>query len=195
MHNHEYLTREDLVRLGFSSVGEDVRIHPTCVLVGCERITIGSHVRVDPYCILTIGLRLAIGSYVHVSGHVALVGAGPIEVGDHANISHGAKILSSSDDFSATAMAGPLVPDIYRRVSSEGIRIGRHAIVGTAAVLLPGADLREGATLGALSMLRQAVLPWTVNAGVPARTVGHRSRDGVLALERDFRSGEDRAKR
>jgi len=188
VHNHDYLPRAELLRLGFVALGHDVRIHPSCVLVGCERIRIGSHVRIDPFCIITIRTALTIGDFVHIAGHATLAGAGPIEIGDHANVSHGAKLLSSSDHFSAAGIAGPLVPDAYRRVITAAMTVGRHAIVGAGSVLLPGATLAEGATLGALSLLKAAVPPWTVNAGVPARIIGQRDRAGVLAVEGQFRS-------
>lgn len=184
MRNHDYLSRADLLGLGFAAVGDDVRIHPTCVLVGCGRISLGSYVRIDPFCILTIGTRLVVGDRVHLSGRVTLAGAGPIEIGDHANISHGVTLLSSSDDFTAAALAGPMVPEEFRRVDTRAVVVGRHTIVGAGAVLLPGAVVSEGATIGALSLVKHAVAPWTVNAGIPARTIGHRNCEGVLALER-----------
>lgn len=189
MLNHGYLPRERLESLGFAALGSDVRIHPTCVLVGCERISIGSNVRIDPFCIITIGERLVIGDHVHVAGHAALVGSGPIEIGDHANISHGAKLLSSSDHFSAAGMAGPQVPDAYRRVLHGAVLVGRHAIVGAGTVLLPGAALGEGATVGAVSLVKAPVPAWTVNAGTPARVVGRRDHAGVTAFAEAFRRG------
>ena len=187
MRNQEYLPRAELVRLGFAAVGDDVRIHPSCVLTGCERIRIGSHVRIDPFCIITIGGALSIGDFVHIAGHATLAGAGPIAIGDHANVSHWAKILSSSDHFSASGIAGPMVPVAFRQVIAAAVTVGRHAIVGAGAVLLPGAALAEGATLGALSLLKGSAPPWTVHAGVPARLVGQRDGAGVLKLEEQFR--------
>ncbi|MFM8414432.1 MAG: acyltransferase [Planctomycetota bacterium] len=188
MRNHEYLTRPELERLGFAALGEDVRIHPSCVLVGCERMTIGSHVRIDPFCIVTVGGRLTIGDHVHVSAHATIVGSGTVEIGDHANISHGAKLLSSTDHFSAAGIAGPLVPDAFRKVEHGPVSVGRHAIVGAGSVLLPGASLGEGATVGALSLVKRDVAPWTVNAGVPVREIGRRDRDGVVQLERELQA-------
>jgi len=187
MLNAEYLPRERLESLGFATLGTDVRIHPSCVLVGCERISIGSHVRIDPFCIITISGRLVIGDHVHLAGHVSLIGAGSIEVGDHANISHGAKVLSSSDDFSGAGIAGPLVPEAYRRVRHQAVVVGRHAIIGAGSILLPGAEVGEGATVGAISLVKAPLADWTVNAGAPARVVGRRDRAGVLALEARFR--------
>jgi acetyltransferase-like isoleucine patch superfamily enzyme len=189
MLNKGYLSREELLRCGFASVGDDVLVHPSCVLVGCERMTLGSHVRIDPYCIVTIGSRLEIGSYVHISGHAAIVGAGAITIGDFAAVSHGARIFSSSDDFTAGGIFGPQVPMAYRSVTSAPVVIGRHAVVGANSVVLPGGCIGEGAAIGAVSLVKGAVSPWTVHAGVPTRPLAPRDREAVLAQERAFLAG------
>ena len=181
--NSEFLSRERLEQLGFADLGEDVLLHSSCVIVGAERISIGSHVRIDPFCIITMSGQLQIGSRVHISGHVAILGGGRIEIGDFAAVSHGAKILSSSDSFSAGCIAGPMVPEEFRRVMTEPVFIGRHAVVGANAVVLPGATIGEGATVGALSLVKSLVEPWTVNAGIPSRVIAQRDRSGTLACE------------
>ena len=182
--NSDYLSREQLERQGFADLGEDVQLHASCVIVGAGRISIGSHVRIDPFCIITIGDRLTIGSRVHISGHVAILGRGRIDIGDFAAVSHGAKILSSSDSFTAAGIAGPMVPDEFRQVISEPVMIGRHVVIGANSVVLPGARLGEGATVGALSLVKTHIEPWTVNAGVPSRVIGQRDRCGTLERER-----------
>jgi galactoside O-acetyltransferase len=181
--NSDFLSREQLERLGFAGLGEDVLLHSSCVIVGAERISIGSHVRIDPFCIITMSGQLQVGSRVHLSGHVAILGGGRIEIGDFAAVSHGAKILSSSDSFSAGCIAGPLVPEEYRGVISEPVVIGRHVVIGANTVVLPGAIIGEGATVGALSLVKTRIEPWTVNAGIPSRVIGHRDRSGTLARE------------
>lgn len=183
MHNATYLSRESLERLGFAALGEDVLIHPTCVLVGCERMRIGSHVRIDPFCVVTMSADLVIGDRVHVSAHASLLGAGGIAIGDFACISHGTRVLSSSGDFSVGRISGPMLPAQHRHVVTARIEIGRHAVLGANSVILPGGGLGEGATVGALSLVKTALEPWTVNAGVPTRVVGRRDRAGVLAQE------------
>lgn len=184
MHNAAYLSRESLERLGFASLGEDVLIHPSCVLVGCERMRIGSHVRIDPFCVVTMSADLVIGDRVHVSAHASLLGGGGITIGDFACISHGTRVLSSSDNFSGGRICGPMVPPHHRHAVTGRIDIGRHAVLGASSVILPGGGLGEGATVGALSMVKTVLEPWTVNAGVPTRVVGRRDREGVLAQER-----------
>jgi galactoside O-acetyltransferase len=181
--NSEFLSRTELEQCGFAELGECVLVHRSCVIVGANQIAIGSHVRIDPFCIITMSAQLQIGSRVHLSGHVAILGAGRIELGDFAAISHGAKILSSSDSFSAGGIGGPMVPEKFRHVVTEPVVIGRHVIVGANAVVLPGATIGEGATVGALSLVKSRVEPWTVNAGVPSRVIAHRDRCGTLAYE------------
>ena len=186
MHNADYLSREALERLGFASLGEHVLIHPTCVLVGCGRMRIGSHVRIDPFCVITMSVELVIGDRVHISAHASLLGAGGITIGDYAFISHGTRVLSSSDDFSGPSICGPLVPPEWRHVVTAPIQVARHGVLGANSVILPGGGLGEGATVGALSLVKAVLEPWTVNAGVPTRVVGRRDREGVLAEERSL---------
>jgi len=163
-----------------------VRIHESCVLIDCENISIGENVRLDPFCILTVRSHLTIGSHVHISGHVAIVGVAAVSIGDFAALSHGVKLLTASDDFDGAGIGGPMVPEIHRQVTIGPIAIGRHAIVGTNAVILPGVTVGEGATIGALSLAKDDIEAWTVNAGAPARAIGTRPREAVLAAERTF---------
>lgn len=189
MHNSGYLSRAALGQLGFAALGEHVQIHPTCVLVNCSRMSIGSHVRIDPFCVITMSADLVIGDRVHVSAHASLLGAGGILIGDFACVSHGARVLSSSEDFSGGFICGPMVPPGQQHLVAARIEVGRHAVLGANSVVLPGGGLGEGATVGALSLVKTVLEPWTVNAGIPTRIVGHRDCAGVLAQERSFREG------
>jgi acetyltransferase-like isoleucine patch superfamily enzyme len=188
--NHDFLSREQLEQCGFADLGDHILLHSSCVIVGAERISIGSHVRIDPFCIITMSGQLQIGSRVHLSGHVGIFGGSRIEIGDFVAVSHGAKIFSSSDSFLAGCIAGPMVPEEFRRVMTEPVCIGRHAVVGANAVVLPGATIGEGATVGALSLVKSNLNPWTVNAGIPCRVIAHRDPSGTLACEQQLSGWE-----
>jgi acetyltransferase-like isoleucine patch superfamily enzyme len=54
--------------------------------------------------------------------------------------------------------------------------------VGAGRILLPGVTLGEGAAVGALSLVRRDVEPFTIVAGTPAKPIGERSRR-LLELE------------
>lgn len=181
--NADYLSDDELKSLGFASLGRNVRLHPSCVIVGCGQISIADNVRIDPFCVITAGASVHIGSYVHVSSYALLSGTHGITIEDFACVSHGARILSASDDFTAGALLGPQVPDDLRAVQTGRVFIERHACVGANSVVLPGARMCEGSTVGALSLVRGELAPWTVNAGVPAKAIAKRDREGVLRAE------------
>jgi acetyltransferase-like isoleucine patch superfamily enzyme len=182
VRNAWFLSTEDLAGLGFAEMGENVLIHESVVLVGVERMRFGSHIRIDPFCIISAG-DVSIGSHVHIAAHVLLSGAAGITLHDFSGISHGAKLLSASDDFFAGVLTGPTVPVEFRNVTAAPIVIGRHAVIGANSVVLPGTQMQDGAMLGALSLARGTLEAWKVHAGTPARVVGGRDEEGVLRAE------------
>jgi len=184
--NAAFLSLDQLADLDFAFLGDDVLIHSTCVLVNCQRMSIGHGVRIDPFAVLSAGERLEIGHYVHVAAHCVLMGAAAITLGDFAGMSHGAKLLSASDDFVGGSLIGPTIPDAFRTVDARPIYLGRHAVIGAGSLVLPGSVLGEGATVGSLSLVKGHVEPWSVNAGSPARKIRGRDRDGVLDAEARF---------
>ena len=55
-------------------------------------------------------------------------------------------------------------------------------IVGAGSVILPGVTIGEGAAVGALSIVKRDVEPFTIVAGADTRVIGTRKRD-LLELE------------
>jgi acetyltransferase-like isoleucine patch superfamily enzyme len=187
MRNARFLTAEELMKLDFAEIGENVLIHETVVLVGTEKMRFGSNIRIDPYCVISADEDLLIGSHVHIAADVLLSGGAGITLSDFAGISHGAKLLSASDDFTAGALTGPTVSADLRNVQAARIVIGRHAVIGANSVVLPGTQVEEGAMVGALSLARGTLEAWKVHAGAPARVVGDRDKEGVLRAEANLR--------
>ena len=183
MRNARFLTSEELSGLGFAEIGANVLIHESVVLVGVEKMRLGSDIRIDPYCLISAGEDVSIGSHVHIAAHVLLSGRAGISLHDFSGISHGARLLSTSDDFSGGVLTGPTVPDDLRNVTGGRISVGRHAVIGANCVVLPGTQVEDGATVGALSLARGTLEAWKVHAGTPARVVGSRDKEGVLRAE------------
>lgn len=186
MLNAGFLSRDRLEDLGFASLGRDVLVHETCVLAGCEHMTLGDHVRIDAFCVITAREGLTIGAYSHIASHVSLVGGYGISIAECCGVSFGATILSASDDFSAGALMGPQIPDSLRALITGRVHLDRYSCVGAHSIVLPASRLAEGATLGALSLARGVLAPWTVHAGVPAKSVGARDKEGVLHAARQL---------
>ena len=185
------LSRESLEKIGFASIGRDVRVSDRASIYGASRITLGDHVRIDDFCVLSAGEGgIHIGQHVHLAVYSCLIGAGRITLGDFANISSRVAIYSSSDDYSGATMTNPTVPDEYKNVAHADVGIGRHVIIGSGSVVLPGAMLEEGVGVGALSMVRGHCPAFGLYAGVPARRIRERSR-ALLELEQGFLSSKE----
>lgn len=185
--NSEFLKQKELETLGFAELGQGVSIHRSVVLVNCSGISLGDFVRIDAFSVISAGNGVQIGRNVHVGAHCILTGASAIALGDFSGLSHGVKIYSSSDDYSGTAMTNPTVPKEYRQTHDADVCVGRHAIIGSGSVILPGCGIGEGAAVGALSLVNRALDAWSIYAGAPARRVGPRDRN-VLELEARFLS-------
>jgi len=182
------LTRQAIETIGFASVGDNVLIDDAARFYGAQRITIGSNVRVDAYCVLSAGPGgIVIGNHVHLAVYVSLIGAGRIEIKDFGNISGRVSIYSSTDDFHGQGLTGPTVPPKLRNVLNAPVTIGRHVVIGTGSVILPGVEIGDGASVGALSLIKRNVQPFMIVAGPKARVIGERTKD-FLKLEAKLHS-------
>jgi len=171
-----FLSREALVSMGFAGLGDDVMISEKASIYGASRIAIGHHVRIDDFCVLSAGAGgIAIGDFIHIAVYTSLIGAGAIVLEDFTNISSRVSIYSSNDDYSGSSMSNPMVPDAYKNVVNAPVTLGRHVIIGSGSVILPGVKLEDGVAIGALSLVKQNCEAFGVYAGNPVRRVGERS--------------------
>lgn len=166
-----WLSREQLVRMGFGELGEDVKVSDRCSIYGAEHVRIGSHVRIDDYAIITAKEPVVIGSYVHISARVYIGGTYGVAVGDFVNLSVGVAVFSSSDDFSGNHLCGPTIPDRFRGPTNGKVTFGKYGGAGANSVILPGVEFGDGGAVGALTLVHRSVEPWTMYLGVPMRRV------------------------
>jgi len=176
------LTREQLLAMGFASIGEPVFISDKASFYGCSRIRIGSHVRIDDFAVLSAGEGgIALGNYIHIAVYSSLIGAGKISLADYCNISSRVAIYSSSDDYSGETMTNPMVPEQYKAVQHAPVTLEKHVIVGCGSVILPGVTMLEGAAAGALSLVNRDCESFSIYAGQPARFIKPRQ-TGLIAF-------------
>jgi acetyltransferase-like isoleucine patch superfamily enzyme len=181
-----YYHSEELRRFGFKSIGENVAIAKACNIVGLQNIEIGDNVRIDAYCsLIAANGFIRLGSYIHIGGYCHFAGRGGITMGDFSGLSQRTSIYSASDDYSGRHMTNPMVPAHLTRAKVAPVAIGRHAIVGSGSVILPGVELAEGVAVGALALVTHSQPEWTVCAGNPARVLRQRHRK-PLVLEQQL---------
>lgn len=180
------LGREAIERMGFAAVGDNVQISDHASFYGTSRIALANNVRIDDFCVLSAGLGgISIGKHVHVAVYSSLIGAGKIVLSDFCNISSRVSIYSSSDDYSGATMTNPTIPSEYTGVTHADVFLGKHVIIGSGSVVLPGVTLNEGVAVGALSLVNRDCDAFGIYAGNPVRRVKDRNRH-LLELEQQF---------
>lgn len=178
---------DELRALGFASVGEGASVSRDCTIIGLDRIHLGPGVRVDSCaCIFATGGMLRLEGWNHVGGHCHLSAAADLTIEAYAGLSQGVRIYTATDDYSGASLVGPCVPPEYRNPHIAPITIGRHSVVGSGTVILPGCNLAEGAAVGALSLVTKPLSAWTLYHGNPAKRIKRRSQN-ALALEQEIR--------
>ena len=184
-----YYSDEELITMGFQSVGSNVLVSRKSSIYGNSRIMIGNNVRIDDFCVISAGKGgIMIGNHVHIAIYSSMQGEGRITIEDFAGFSSRVSVYSSSDDYLGTFMTNPTVPDKYTGVNHANVYIGKHVLIGTGAVLLPGIKVNDGAVVGALSLVTQDCEEFYIYKGNPAKKLMPRSRR-LLDHEKDLISG------
>lgn len=183
---NSFYSQSELDEIGFKSYGKEVYISKKASIYGAKYISIGNNVRIDDFCILSG--HIEIGNYIHIAAYSALYGGTEgVFIDDFANISSRVTIYSLSDDYTGETMTNPMVLDKYKNVVNLPVNIGRHVIIGSTSVVLPGVSLAVGSAFGSFSFINRDSEPWSINAGIPFKKIRNRSRN-LLELEKNFKN-------
>lgn len=186
-----YYTSDQLRQTGFARVGEHCAIARNCTILGLENITLGDCVRIDGYTtIVATQGTLRIGSHVHICSGCVIGARGSVELGDFSSLSHGVKVLSATDDFSGERMTNSTLPESVLGVAVAPVTVGRYVPIGTGALILPGADIGEGAAVQAMSVVAGPLPSWMICGGNPAKPQRPRSRNLLHHASRLLREGD-----
>lgn len=181
---NSYYTREELKKMNYLFLGENVLISRKASIYSAHQIEIGNNVRIDDFCILSG--KISIGNYIHIAAYSGLYGSDyGIEIQDFSNISSKNSIYAVSDDYSGFTMTSPMIPDKYKNVYGKKVLIKKHVIIGSGCVVLPGVVLEEGSAFGALSLINKNSEAWTINGGTPYKKIKDRRKE-LLKLEEQF---------
>lgn len=96
-----------------------------------------------------------------------------------------AMLLTNVDDYYGDFMTNPMVPDKYRKVTEKSIKLNKHCLVGTGSKIMPGVEIGEGTSIGAMSLVLKSTRPWKLYFGVPAKAITDRQKN-LLELEKQF---------
>lgn len=167
--------------------GQDVTIHAAAKIAGAEEMEVGDSVVIDDFTLVLAAGGVRLGSFVHIGSHAFIGGGGGLVMEDFSGLSGGVRVYTGNEDYLGGQLTNPTVPAPWRVASRMPVHIGRHAIVGSGTVVLPGVTIGEGVAVGALSVVARDLEPWTIYAGNPAKPIKARPRERILALEEDLR--------
>jgi virginiamycin A acetyltransferase len=141
--------RGTFIRIGAHTLIDSfVKIKPAG---GLGDVEIGEHVAINSGCVLYTGHGIRIGHHVAIAANCTL-----------APVNH------------AFADASTLIAHQGFLPSKGGIVIEDDCWIGANCVLLDGTVLRRGCVIGAGSLVRGEIAPYTLHAGNPLVLKGHR---------------------
>ena len=185
MNENLFFDRAQLRRCGSNvTIGKTVRIRYP------ELVEIADNVIIDDFSY--ISTALVIDGHVHISAGAKIIGGKTaiVRFESFSTLAPNVVLAAGSDDYIA-GVATPMVPKEYKGNAVIGsIAIGRHCIVGAGTVVLPNVRMHEGAAVGALSLVKGDLEPWTLYAGIPAKPLRQRDRDRILSLEMQYLHGD-----
>lgn len=160
-------SREELLALGFASVGNDVTVSRDVRFFAIEG-SLGNNVRIDTYTIVTGHIILE--DDVHLSPLCFLSATGgKITMEKGSGIGPQCAILTKSDDYTRTDLAAE------GKVAGD-IRIGSNTIIGAGCKVFPGVNIGADASIGGNCLITNDVKPgdMIISRGASSITVGNR---------------------
>ena len=174
----------------YKAHGKNVRIYPLAKIIRRRVVCFGDNVMVDDFVFIDGGQGVEIGSFVHIGVHTAIVGGGKMVMEDFSGLSGGVRVYTGGEDYSGEWLTNPMVPALWRKPYRSHVIMRKHSLIGSGCVVLAGPDgieIGEGASVGAMSLVKSDLEPWTVYAGIPARPIKKRDKTRMLELEEDLR--------
>lgn len=181
-----FFTEQELSAIPFKHIGKNVKIKKTAALYFVQNISIGDNVRIDDFSIIVASANeTVIGSYVHIASHCYIAASGGFSMNDFSGLAPGVSVFTGSDDYSGNKLTNPTVDKKYTGGKTAPVTLGRHVIVGSNSVVLPGVTIDDGSSVGALSLVTKSLQSWGVYFGSPAKKIKNRSKN-LLTLEKEF---------
>lgn len=180
-----FLSKEEIKKIGFKSIGNNVLISDKVSIYSPHLIQIGNNVRIDDFVILSPGSSMIINDYIHIGCYTSLIGKGEFIIEDFVGISGRVSIYSSSDDYTGMSMTNPMIPNEFKKVTNGKIHIKKHVIIGTNSIILPNVTIGFGCSIYAQSLIKSNCEDFGVYSGNPSKLIGRRLKK-FLEYEKKF---------
>jgi acetyltransferase-like isoleucine patch superfamily enzyme len=179
-----YLSESQLLAMGFKFLGKGVKVSDKAAIYNCDQIEIDDNSRIDDFCV--ISGNVSIGKYNHITPMCLVAGGVPgVIFHDFCTLAYGVKVFSQSDDYLGDSLTNSNIPKKFKKEIFKKVTVNRHVIIGAGSVVMPGVEIAEGCSIGAMSLVTKSTSSWGVYIGVPAKRARERSKN-LLNLEKLF---------
>ena len=128
----------------------NVRIHPTASLRCGHNIELGKNSHINQYCCIWASAN------------------SKIILGDNLLMGPGVKIFSSNHGTDRSSIMNE------QEWMEKDVIVGNDVWIGANAVVLPGVRINDGAIIASGAVVTKDIPPYSIAAGVPAKTIKER---------------------
>ena len=153
--------------------GKGVRLYPLCKMIHPDTAELDDCCQLFDYVFIDAGKRLKIGKYATITWNCLIEGGGETVIGNRVFLGPGSKVLTSTyalDGYFSVEH----IPEKCRKTEYGDVIIEDDAYIGANCTIMPGTIIHEGAVLGANSLAKGELEPWTVYVGSPCRPIRKR---------------------
>jgi acetyltransferase-like isoleucine patch superfamily enzyme len=155
------------IKLNF---GKKVFISKKATIINPENLIIGDNVRIDDGVMLICKKKMRIGSNVHIAPYSIIRSHEKLFIKNNILISSFVDIFTSTDStFYKDKFSHPLIKKKKMKPFSKSIVISSYSSIGSHSVILPGARISIGTSVGALTLINFKTESWGVYVGNPPR--------------------------
>ena len=133
-----------------------------------EGFTTGYRCRFDIFNAEDGNAKLDIGKNCKIGDNVHFVASQKVTVGDDC-------LMASNIFISDTNHGGendhPMTPPDSRELTTNPVKIGKCVWIGEGVAVLPGSEIGDGCIVGAHSVVKGKIPPYTIVVGAPAKVI------------------------
>lgn len=184
-----FYKQEELEKIGFKFLGKNVLISNKCSLYNPSKISIDDNTRIDDFAILSAGEGgIEIGKFVHIACYASIIGKGKITLKDYSGLSSRVSVYSSTDNYNGEFMTNPCLPSYVTNTIHKDVVLGKHVVVGSNSVILPGVILADGCAVGAMTLVNKSENEPFILVGIPSKRIKERKLN-IFELEKKLNDG------
>lgn len=153
--------------------GENARLYPLCKMVHAKNATLEDHCQIFDQVFIDAGEKFRLGKYSTLTWQVLIEGGAKTDIGHRVFLGPGTKVLTSTYEFDGYYAIEHL-PGDAGAIRYGDVIIEDDAYIGANCTILPGTIIHKGAFVGANSLVKGELEPWTVYVGTPCKPIRKR---------------------